>query len=264
MSLQQEVIDGWSVSAGIYRRSYYNQLFIDNILQSQSDYTPFTITGPSDPRLPNGGGEAITLYNLNPNVFGLEKEFLTNSDINDKTYTGFEMVVDGRLPNGGFIGGSFTTGRLAVNSCDVDNPNNLRFCDYTPPFTTLAKMHASYPLPGDWIVSGFLQAQPGRDVDANYNVTRLPDGTTLTGGARISFDLLEPETERLPYGTKLDLRIMKRFTMGGSTVTPILDIYNVFNSNTDLRWNGTFGSRWRQIQRIMAPRLLRLALEVNW
>ena len=264
MSLQQEVLDGWSVSGGIYRRSFYNQLFTDNVLQSQSDYTAFTHMGPVDPLLPGGGGEMITLYNLNPDVFGLEQELLTNSNINDKTYTGFEMVVDGRLPNGGFIGGSFTTGRLSQNTCDVDNPNALRFCDWTPPFTTLAKMHGSYPLPGDWVISGFLQMQPGRDVDANYTVGSLPDGTPLTGGARITFDLIEPETELLPYGTKLDLRIMKRFNMGRSTFTPILDIYNLFNSNTDLRWNGSYGSRWRDIQRIMAPRLLRLALEVNW
>ena len=44
-----------------------------------SDWIPFTFIGPSDPRLVNGGSEAITLYNLDPAKLGLREGWLTNA-----------------------------------------------------------------------------------------------------------------------------------------------------------------------------------------
>ncbi len=36
----------------------------DNTLRGPEDYEQWTITAPSDPRLPNGGGYPITLYTV--------------------------------------------------------------------------------------------------------------------------------------------------------------------------------------------------------
>ena len=74
----------------------------------------------------------------------------TFSDANSRVYNGFEFSVNARLGRGGFIFGGITTERTATNNCaDLanSNPNNLRFCDQTPPFQSLYKASIGYTLP---------------------------------------------------------------------------------------------------------------------
>ncbi len=266
VTLQHELLPGLSVTGGWYRRDFTNQFWTDNRLLGPENYTPFTFTGPVDPRLPNGGGELITAYNLNPSHFGIGRDrLLGNSDLNDIRYTGYEVIVDGRLPNGGFFGGSVTTEKTQVDTCEVDNPNQLRHCDHARPYQSFYKVHGAYPLPGGVMLSGFLQGMPGPEDSANFTVTTLPDGSRLTGGQRITIDLLAPETLFLPRQTNLDMRFSRQFTTaGGMSIVPLVDIYNIFNAHTTLGWNSTYGPDWQRINRIMRPRFARLGLEIEW
>ena len=265
VSLQHELVSGLSVTGGWYRRNFYNLFWQDNRLLGPENYSPFTFTGPVDPRLPNGGGELITAYNLNPSHFGIGTDrLLGNSDLNDIRYTGFELIVDGRLPNGAFFGGSITTEKTQRDTCQVDNPNDLRHCDFPRAYQTLFKVHGAYPLPGGVTVSGFLQGMPGPEQTANFNVTSLPDGSRLTGGQRFTLDLISPETLFLPRQTNLDVRFSRRFTFGGTSILPLVDFYNIFNANTILGWNNTYGPDWQRINRIMRPRFARLGMEIEW
>ena len=218
-----------------------------------------------DPRLPNGGGEQITAYNLNQSHFGIGTDrLLGNTDVNDIRYSGYEVIVDGRLPNGGFFGGSVTTEKTQRDTCQVDNPNDLRHCDSPRAFQTLYKAHGAYPLPGGVMISAFLQGMPGPEQTANFNVTTLPDGSRLTGGQTFTLDLFAPETQFLPRQTNLDVRFSRQFTAGGMSILPLVDIYNIFNAHTTLAWNSTFGPQWQRIQRIMRPRFARLGFEIEW
>ena len=74
ISVQHEVIRNMSMTAGYYRRQFYNIAAEPNLaVNPDLDYTPFTVVGPTHPNLPNGGGEIITLYNLNPNKQGADR-----------------------------------------------------------------------------------------------------------------------------------------------------------------------------------------------
>ena len=42
------------------------------------------------------------------------------------------------------------------------------------------------------------------------------------------------------------------------------NIYNIFNSNTILGWNNTYGSVWQRPNRIMRPRFARIGFEIEW
>ena len=56
-SVQQELMPRVSVSGSYYRRRYYDNSFTDNRAVSHSDYAPYTVIGPFDDRLPDGGGK---------------------------------------------------------------------------------------------------------------------------------------------------------------------------------------------------------------
>ena len=270
--IQHELFTGISTSFGWYRRNYYNMWHEDNRLQDRSDFTSFNFQGPTDDRLGANSGQSLTLWNLNPGVFGLKEAFIVNSDRNDSIYDGFEFVMDGRLSNGAFFGGSFTTERSKINSCDVsENPgdevlwlNNTVWCDAPRTWQTLYKAYGAYPLPGDVIVSAFIQGYPGPDIDAIFNVTSLPDGTDLTGGGTFGVDLLPPDTLFLPYQRKLDIRVARRFIVGNMRINPVFDVFNLLNANTTTDILSTFGPRWQEIEEIMQARFVRIGLEIDW
>jgi hypothetical protein len=263
--IQHELRTGFSVSAGYYRRDYYSLQRTDNrLIEPDRDYTPFTITAPLDPRLPNGGGEVITMYNLKPEKLGAVENVITESTVNDRTYDGFEATFNARLRRNAFIFGSVTTERSPTNGCDVDNPNSLRFCDNTPPFRTMYKLSGSYELPYAVQFSGIFSVMPGGSLGASYSVNSAIAGVPLTGGGTISVQLIEPNTMFYDYGTTLDLRLMRWFRNGRFRASPILDVYNVFNASTVTAYNLTYGPNWLRPAAIREGRYLRIGAQIDF
>ncbi len=268
--IQHELLSGVSATFGWYRRNYHNMWHRDNRLQGDDDFTAFQFMGPVDDRLGQWSNYAYTLYNLDPEVFGQVSKYVTTSSMNDRVYDGFEFVLDGRMSNGAFFGGSFTTERTFLNECDVDEITNpiwrsyRQWCDSPRAWQTMYKAHGAYPLPGGVIISTFIQGYPGPNLDANLNITELPDGTPLTGGQRITLDLLPHEVLFMPYQRKVDIRLMRRFNIGNTTIAPVMDLFNLFNANTETAVNPVYGPQWQEIRNIMQARYMRLGLELEW
>jgi hypothetical protein len=268
--IQHELAKGIGLTAGYYRRQFYNLRWTDNLLVDPvRDYTPFTIAAPLDPRLPNGGGELITLYNLNPDKLGLVDNLVTASSTNSQKYDGFEITANGRLANGAMVFGSVTTERLSSNNCEVDNPNALRFCATTPPFRTLFKISGSYPLPYNLRLSAMFQAKPGlnqsgRSLGATYNVTSALAGVPLTGGGTLSVPLIAPNTIFYDSQNTLDLRLMRGFRLGKLRLNALADVYNVFNVGTIAQVNETWGPLWGRPQLILQGRYVRFGTQIDF
>jgi hypothetical protein len=70
---------------------------------------------------------------------------------------------------------------------------------------------------------------------------------------------------RLDNAYTLDLRVDKAFTFGPARVTPSMDIFNLTNVNTVLARRRLQGaSNANNISGIIAPRVIRFGVRVNW
>ena len=274
VSVAHELMPKVSVTAGYYRRRFGNLRINDNLNLTPADWNTFVITGPSDARFPEGGGERITMFSVNENKLGSAVDTLvTYSTLNNNIYNGFEVSGNARFGRGFFFAGVTTERRETLN-CDGtttsattprDNPNGLRFCDNVPPFRTLFKGSAAYTLPYDVQLSGSFRATPGNDVDANYSVTSAIAGRTIYGSvaraATVSVNLVEPNTLFLPYQNQLDARVGKSFRFGRFQAQGFIDVFNVFNAGTVLSVNETYGPNWMNPVTILTGRTIRFGTQ---
>lgn len=245
--VQHELMSGVSVSAGYYHHAYEYLSLIRNVaVDPNADFTAYTFVGPADPRLPNGGGERITQYNLVPSKLGASERVSTYSNANTREYNGFEVTANARLPKNAFAFGSVTTERVATNDCDVANndPNNRRFCEQTPPFRPLFKAAAGGLLPFDIQVSGSVSIRPGDSIAATYSYNSTVAGVALTGGGNRSVNLVEPTSLYYPYIKTLDARFARVFRFGTKRAQAFVELYNLNNMSTILQVNTVYGANW--------------------
>jgi hypothetical protein len=268
ISIQHEVMPNFSVTAGYYRRQFYNLSFTTNLdVDPDRDYTPFTIAGPTHPNLPDGGGEIITLYNLNDNKRGVVNSLQTWSTTRTRVYDGFEVSFNGRLPRG-FVFGGITTERTATDSCtDLanSNPNGRRFCRQVPPFRTLYKASGSFTLPYNVQLGGSFQARPGIPVGADYTVTSAIAGRPLTGGvASITINLADPTRAFYDYVYTNDLTVARVFRFGRTRIRGFMEVFNLMNLSTIYTRNETFGPQFYQPIALVDSRRVQFGAQVDW
>ena len=69
-----------------------------------------------------------------------------NSTENGRQYHGVDFSMNSRFRNGTQLQGGITTGKLHEETCQVDDPNRLRYCDASYPFLTQFKLSGTYPV----------------------------------------------------------------------------------------------------------------------
>ncbi len=281
-SVQHEVAPRIAITAGYYRRQFYNLQVTDNQNLSRDDWSPLTVTTPTDPRLPTSG-QPITMYSLNPARVGTAVDNLyTYSDVNRTIYNGLEVSANLRRDKFLMFGG-VTLDRRASTECDGantstgntarDNPNSLRFCDNIPPYRATYKMSAAYQLPWEFQVSGTYLAIPGASINANYTVTAALAGRPLVGSQAgtptIAVNLIEPNTVFLDTRKQLDLRLGRTFRTGRYRTQGFVDVFNVLNAGTVIRVTETYGANpatnaWKNPQAIMDGRFVRFGIQMSF
>jgi hypothetical protein len=279
VSVQHELFPRVSVTGGYYRRQFYDIQYTQNLaLNPQTSFTPFTITVPANASLPNGGGQKITLYNLNQTV--VNNNITTWSTNNSRVYNGLEVSVNARLPRG-FIFGGVTTERTATDNCtDLQNSNpntptatitNRAFCKQVPPFKTLYKGSAAYNLPYQVQVSGSFQWRPGISIGSDYTYTcsaaqAVSTGcTALTANiASITTTVVDPTTQFYAYVKTNDMRVSRAFRRGRIRLQPFMEIFNVLNLSTIVTVNETVGPNYMQPNAIVQARRFQFGGQVEW
>lgn len=196
----------------------------------------------------------------------------------NRTYNGVELAARKRLSHHWMMDGSFTYNSTIQNygQGSYQNPNNITVRNgYQYDYLTtgsgianviinsrwLAKVSGMYEFPYAVNVSAFYNARQGYPYEAAVQVlTSLPNG----GGTPTI--ILDPVgNNRLPDYQNLDLRIERPIMIHGTRLVPMMDIFNITNNNTiqALRGNQNANNA-NNIQAIVAPRVIRFGINVNW
>jgi hypothetical protein len=275
VSVQHELLPRVSVTGGFYHRTFQHIQYTKNtLIDPIADYQAYTIVAPANPNLPGGGGESITVYNLNPAKRGIVNNILTFSDKNSRVYNGVEFSVNARLGHGGFIFGGITTERTATNTCDGpatttvnaagSNPNNFRFCDQTPPFQSLYKASVGYTIPWDIQLSGTFQRRPGISIGSTYTFNSAQAGFAITGGGTLSVTVVDPTQQYYDSVQTIDARAAKSIRFGRTRLQLFMELFNVTNSATVLTVNETVGPLYFNPQAITAGRRAQFGAQIDW
>jgi hypothetical protein len=297
-SVQHEIMPRLSAEVGYFRRWFGNFQVTDNLAVEASDFTPFSITAPRDPRLPDGGGYVVDgLFNVTPAKFGQVLDYNTLSDKYGKQtehWNGVDFTMQMRLLGGAMFSAGVSTGKRTTDNCEIvaalpemllgrpggaqaqnlgdNNPNTWtpgQWCRQEEPFLTQLKGFGSYTVPRiDVQISGSFQSIPGPMISANFIATNAavqPSlGRPLSGGtANMTVNVVEPGTlygERL---NQLDLRFGKVFRAGGRRTTVALDLYNALNGDTVLTQNNNFAA-WQRPQTIIQSRFAKITAQLDF
>jgi hypothetical protein len=266
-----------------------------NTAVSASDFSPYCITAPVDPRLPNGGGYQVCgLYDVNPDKFGQVSNLVTQSSNFGKQVRRADFFAAGintKFANGMSLAGGVDTGRTVNDVCFnvsspgvvlasgqlLTNPHTATTIDGAPTCrvvtgfapNTQVKINGSMPLPGDFVVSATLQNLPGENYLATYSVptaqVRLSLGRDLSGGTRnVNVPLIRSNSAYEDRRTQLDMRFTKIVRMGRTRLQANLDIFNALNASSILELSSTYGAQWRQPSRILDPRMLQLSARFDF
>ena len=287
VSIQHELAPRFGVNVGYFRTWYGNFMATDNLPVVPANYSPYCVTAPTDSRLGSvSGTQLCSLYDINPPQFGLTDNFVTASDNFGKrteVYNGIDITMSARFGAGGLLQGGFNTGRTDYDNCvEVDYPGQVLpgtnvqppdHCQYSLPFEgqTNYKFSGVYPLPW-WglLASGTFQNLPGIPIAANRPYTNAeiaPSlGRNLAAGpaATATVSLLEPNTMFEKRLTQVDLRLTKIVRLRQLRLQGMFDVYNAFNANTVLALNTTYGSTWLRPTSILAGRLFKFGVQVDF
>ena len=276
-SVQHQLVPRVALDVGYFRRWFGNPRVTQNRATTAANYDPFSIVAPRDPRLPDGGGYAISgLYDLNPSKVGVVDNYQTlSSDFGNQYehWNGVDVSVNARLEKGLLLQGGVSTGRTSTDNCDIvaksgGNPSPL-YCHVDTAFLTQVKLLGSYNVPRiDVQFSATFQSTPGPAIAANYLATNVDVQSTLGrplsgGAANVTVNLVAPGTMYGDRANQLDLRFSRAFKFSQRRVVLNLDAYNTLNANPVAQLNSNFAV-WQTPQRIMEARLFKLSTQIDF
>jgi hypothetical protein len=267
INLQQELMPRVSLDVGYNRRWWNNFTVTDNLAVTPSDYQPWVINAPNDPRLPGGGGYPITVYTLTAaaaarpanNYVTFETDF---GPARINYWHGVDVTVNARLRGSTTLQLGTTTGRAINDNCasvvNINNPDP-RNCREVDPVETTLRGSAVYMIPKvDVQVSATLRSQPPvifstnnptiftgttptlNPSAANWNVPntvvqsllgRLPPGGLANGNTAVQ--LLDNNLKIFGDSrrTQVDMRFAKVLRFGGRRLDVGIDLQNLLNTN---------------------------------
>jgi hypothetical protein len=276
VAVQQQILPRVALDISYNRRWWGNFFFTDNLALGPQDFDQVTITAPSNPNLPGGGGYPVPFLTRNTRTaLGATDNYFTfASDYGNITtyWHGVDAQVSARLSNRLFVQLGSSGGRGVRDYCAVADKlpelyttagallanQQLGMCAVSEDWLTSIRGLASYTIPRvDVLVSGSLRSLPavapagtsvasnGASLAANYNVSsailQQQTGRPLVPGLAFQTVNLLPQGHQFPDRlNSLDIRVGKILRFGRIRTNVAIDFYNRFNSNTGTAYNQTY------------------------
>jgi len=283
-SVQQEVLPRVSVEVGYTRRWLQHFVVTDNLIVTAADFGQFSVTAPSDSRLPNGGGYPVSgLYDVNlafggqSNTLSTFNDLLTSNPLQYQRYNGVTLDVSARPRQGLLFQGGINTGKTVTDTCAVRtllpeiSPLNP-YCHNEPGFITRWSGLLSYTIPRvDVSVSGTIRSDQGGVLQANWSAPLsaiVPSlGRVLSANQQFAVvNLVAPGEVWGDRVQEVDIRVGKILKFGRIRTNVGFDVFNVFNSAAVLTYNQAFvpGGTWLAPLSLITPRFAKIGAQISF
>ncbi|HWK11826.1 MAG TPA: TonB-dependent receptor, partial [Vicinamibacterales bacterium] len=285
----REIGAGFAVDANYIWRRYDN--FSDSFTQradgslvSSSDYLSMQYV----PTCTVSGArcETVTAFYPSFQLGGVSR--LINLPNFHRSFNGAELTARKRMSHHWMMNTSFSYNSIVQHYGDgsFQSPNNIAVRNgYQYDYATggsgignvfvnakwLYKLSGLVELPYRFNVSAFYNARQGYPFEAAVVVNRpiLLNGQTLSalpnGGGNPTIILDPIGSNRLPTYQNLDFHVERPISFARAHFVPSLDVFNITNGNTIQAMRGNQNaSNANNIQAIVAPRVVRFGIRVNW
>ena len=286
-SVQRELMSNVSLNVGYFYRRFVAFSVNDDRALAAGDFDQYTLTAPEDSRLPGGGGNSVTLVDINPAAFGRTPDVIkTHADPfggESRAWKGMDFTVGARLDQlllqGGVSTGTTSTDFCALSSAVPEilparsdrggDTVPLEFCQTGTNWLTQVKLLTSYTLPYDIQIAGTYQSLPGPERGAEVAFTadqiQAALGRPLAGGGAVTANVVAPGTIYGERFHQIDLRLTKIFSFGGTTrFRAMFDLFNLFNANAVLNEEYGLGPNYLNPVAIMPGRLAKFAFQFDF
>ena len=296
-SVQQQVLPRVSVEVGYFHRWLNNFTVTDNLALTAADFTSYSLTAPSDPRLPGGGAYAVNgLYNVTQAGFTTpaKNSITLADDIGDQyqKYNGVLVNVSARISSGLQFQAGVNTGKTVQDNCAVRdqvpelttgagtspavNPGNP-YCHSDPGFITKMTALGAYTVPKvDVLVSGTFRSDQGAPLAANWGapvalVSAALGRPAAVVGNTVPVNLVAPGQVWGDRVNALDLRFAKVLRFGRTRNTIGVDVVNSLNSDAILTYNQAYNptilsgaAAWLSPTSVLTPRFVKISAQIDF
>jgi hypothetical protein len=292
VSVQQQVLPRVSVEVGYLKRWLQNFTATDNLEVAPSDFTPFSITAPSDPRLPNGGNYSVDgLFNVVQGKFGRTSNSIGLTTLQTQSFNGLLASVTARVRNGLTLQAGINSGSQVTDYCglraelteltlpaapgplqgSIVSPTNP-YCRVAPGLVTKVSGVGSYTIPKiDVQVAGTIRSDQGAPLRAIYNapvalVSAALGRPAAVAGTFVPIDLVAPGDVWGDRVNEVDLRVAKILRFGRTRTNVGVDMFNLINSSAVLTYNQVYAVNgpWLAPQSIITPRFFKVSAQIDF
>jgi len=240
-----------------------------------SQYTQTTYTAPAADCPTGARCDTVTYYT--PNVTVPTTTLLTNQSL-WRDFNGIEVTARKRMSNHWMMNTSFTYNSTIVNYGDTNafqDPTNISNRDgYQYDYLTAGSGLGNVYVNAKWLykLSGMYQMPWAVNVSAFYNARQgypfepfILTPTRPNNGGQASVLLDAVGDNRLPTFQNVDFHVERPITFMNAHFVPSMDIFNLGNFNTvQALQRQQNASNANRISSVVAPRVIRFGIRVNW